>query len=292
MARAAAAVLVLLASCSESARQVPAIKPWVLTEGMENPESAYVDAESGFLFVSQVAGGAADKDGNGRISKLTPGGKLLAAAWISGLNAPKGLRSHEGTLWTADIDRIIGIDIASGAVVRRVTVEGAKFLNDVACGPDGTVYVSDMTASRIYQLKEGKVSVLAEGEELEYPNGLLYENGSLVVGGWGKPEADFTTKIPGRLYRLDLATRKKTPITPEPEGNLDGVESDGRGGYVVTDWIAGKVLHVAADGKTRPLLQFKQGTADHAYLPAQKILILPHMTENRTAAYDLSKLME
>ena len=44
---------------------------WVVPDGMDSPESVSYDADSGFLFVSQIGGQAADKDGNGRISKLT-----------------------------------------------------------------------------------------------------------------------------------------------------------------------------------------------------------------------------
>jgi hypothetical protein len=40
----------------------------------------------------------------------------------------------------------------------------------------------------------------SEGESLEYPNGLLVRGGKLNVGRWGKPEADFSTKVPGRLF--------------------------------------------------------------------------------------------
>src|SRR5262249_11115003 len=125
-------------------------------------------------------------------------------------------------------------------------------------------------------------------EDLEWPNGVLVEGDSLVVGGWGRPEADFSTKVPGRLFKIDLKTKKKTLITKEPTGNLDGVESDGHGGWVVTDWRAGKVMHVSAAGQVKLLSQVKQGTADHAYLPEMRLLILPHMMENKVAAYDLS----
>ncbi len=269
------------------------IEPWSTTEGMNAPESAYV--ADGVLYVSQVGmrqgGTPNDKDGNGRISKLALDGKVIAANWVTGLNSPKGIRSHGGTLWVSDIDEVVGIDIARGAIVSRVKIDGAKFLNDVACGPDGTVYVSDMLASRIWQIKDGKPSVFAEGEQIEYPNGLLYENGALVVGGWGKPEADFSTKTPGRLFKLDIVTKSKTLITPTPTGNIDGVESDGRGGYVITDWIAGRVIHVSPTGSTRTLRQFKSGTADHAYLPGSNTLIVPQMMENRVFADDLGKDM-
>jgi sugar lactone lactonase YvrE len=281
------AALALLSSCA-----TPRIAPWSLSEGLNAPESAYLDAGSGFLFISQVGmrpgGTPADKDGNGVISKVTPEGKVVSANWVTGLNSPKGLRSHGGTLWVSDVDEVVVIDIASGTIKSRVKVEGSKFLNDVATGPDGTVYVSDMATSKIHRIKDGKVSTFAEGEQLEHPNGLLVEGDSLVVAAWGKPEPDFSTKVPGRLYRLNLATGAKTVITPNPTGNLDGLESDGKGGYIVSDWVAGKIYRIGADGDTRLLRQMKQGTADIAYLPASRTLIVPHMLENRVQAYDLS----
>ena len=120
----------------------------------------------------------------------------MTADWFTGLNAPKGLRSFGGMLWVADLDEVIGIDIASAKENARIKVDGAKFLNDVAVGPDGTIYVSDMMASKIYAIKDGKASVFAEGEQLEYPNGLFVDGERLIVGGWGKPEADFTPKCP------------------------------------------------------------------------------------------------
>jgi SMP-30/gluconolaconase/LRE-like protein len=266
----------------------PASAGWTV-EGMLAPESAYLDEGSGYLYVSQIDGQPNEKDGKGRISKLGLDGTLVAADWVTGLNAPKGLRSFGGTLWVADLDEVVGVEIASAKITSRIKVEGAKFLNDVACGADGTVYVSDMMLSRIYAIKDGKVSVFAEGEDLEYPNGLLVDGERLVVASWGKPEADFSTKVPGRLYTLDLKTKRKTLITKQPTGNLDGLDQDARGGYIVTDWIAGKVLQITASGETRLVRQFKPGTADHTFLYAQgDILILPQMNENKVAAYDIS----
>ncbi len=284
----AAAVLVTAFSATPSRAE-----SWTVTEGMNAPESAYVDGN--FVYVSQVGmlpnGTPNDKDGNGRISKLSLDGKVVKADWVTGLNSPKGIRSHQGTLWVSDIDEVVGIDIASGAIASRVKIDGAKFLNDVACGTDGTVYVSDMFTSVIYQIKDGKPSVFADGEQLEHPNGLLFEKGALVVAAWGKPEPDFSTKTPGWLFRIDLATRAKTLITKVPTGNLDGVESDGKGGYIVTDWVAGKVMHVSATGSSRVLRQYKPGTADIAYIPASNTLILPQMNDNRVVAEDLGKEM-
>jgi sugar lactone lactonase YvrE len=260
---------------------------WSVDKGLAAPESAYLDPETGFLFVSNIDGEGAKKDGNGYISKLTPQGEVIAAKWATGLDAPKGLRSAKGKLWVSDIDQVVSISLADGKIVDRIAIEGAKFLNDVAAGPDGTVYVSDMPESKIYVISGGKATLFAEGEQLESPNGLLVDGDRLLLAAWGYA-ADFMPKTPGRLLSLDLKTKNVTPITKAPTGNLDGIELDGRGGYVVTDWVAGKVFHISASGEARVVGQFAKGTADHAYLPKEKLLIMPHMMENRVVAYELS----
>jgi sugar lactone lactonase YvrE len=264
---------------------------WETTDGIENPESVYVDAESGFIFSSQIVGDPAERDGIGRIVQLSLGGEVVSDSWVTGLNAPKGLRSHDGVLWTADLDEIIGIDIETATIVSRVSVEGAQFLNDVAIGDDGTVYVSDMAASRIYAVRDGEIEIFAEGENLEYPNGLLVEDGRLIVGAWGEPGPDFSTEVPGRLYALDLTTKEKTLITPLPFANIDGVESDGLGGYVITDFMAGKVMQVYSDGSVRDLAELGPGTADLGFIADEGLAIVPHMQENRVVAYDLSGML-
>src|SRR5678815_1475426 len=296
-------VFTLCACSSEPAKEepketaAPAPKPaaaelWTVSEGIQTPESTYVDPDSGDIYVSSVDGMPAEKDGKGHISKISSDGKTVNAMWVTGLNAPKGLRSYEGTLWVTDIDEIVGIDMATAKLKSKTKVTGAQFLNDTAVGSDGTVYVSDMMGNKIIALRGGKTSVVAEGEELEYPNGLLVEGDVLVIGGWGKPKPDFTTDVPGRLFKWDLKTKKKTLITPEPSANIDGLESDGKGGYIATDYLAGKVLHISADGKITTLTTFMPSTADIAFIAADNKLIVPHMNENKIVAYDISGALQ
>ena len=271
----------------------PAVKSGWTAQDMRTPESAYLDEGSGWLFVSQIDGQPNGRDGKGRISKLGLDGTVVTADWFTALNAPKGLRSFGGVLWTADLDEVIGIDIATAKETARIKIDGAQFLNDVAAGADGTIYVSDMLASRIYAIKDGKASVFAEGEQLEWPNGLFVDGERLIVGGWGKPEADFSTKVPGRLYMLDLKTKQKTLITKQPLGNIDGVEQEARGGFLVTDYLAGKVIQVTPTGASHVVRTFKPGLADHTFLYAQgDVLIVPHMNENTVAAYDIGADMK
>ena len=50
----------------------------------------------------------------------------MTADWFTALNAPKGLRSFGGTLWVADLDEVIGIDVASAKENARVKIDGAN----------------------------------------------------------------------------------------------------------------------------------------------------------------------
>ena len=262
---------------------------WKITEGLQAPESIYYDAESGFLFLSQIGGGGgAEKDGDGWISKLTLDGEMLHNKWVTGLNAPKGLRSYGGTLWISDIDRVVAVDIASGKIKQTIDIPGAKFLNDLTTGPDGAVYVSDKVSSHVIRIVDGRPTRFLEGEEIQHPNGLLIEGDQIILAGWGKGfNDDFTTDTPGQLLRVDLKTKQITAVTPKPTGNLDGVEADGEGGYLVTDWMTGNLFHVDQTGESRVIKKFPKGLADQAYLVDRQLLILPEMLEATLTAYRL-----
>ncbi|MEC9056663.1 MAG: SMP-30/gluconolactonase/LRE family protein [Verrucomicrobiota bacterium] len=267
---------------------------WELSKGIKAPESAYFDKQTGNIYLSQVGeGGGLGKDGDGVISVLKPDGSVVNPRWFAGLNAPKGLRSTGGVLWVADIDRLVGINIENATTQAIHEIEGAKFLNDVAVTARGSVLVSDMLASTIYALQGNKVSKVASGVELDSPNGLLVSGSTLYIAGWGRDIQDtFDTLVLGRLLALDLRTRKVTPVTKATVGNLDGVELDGKGGFLVTDWIEGAVLHISSKGAVTSVLDLPKGSADIAYLPGKKLLIVPQMLENKVTAYDLSGVIK
>ena len=267
---------------------------WELSKGIKAPESAYFDKETGNIYLSQVGeGGGLGKDGDGVISILKPDGTVVNPRWFAGLNAPKGLRSSGGVLWVADIDRLVGINIENATTHAIHEVAGAKFLNDVAITKRGSVLVSDMLASTIYALQGDKVSKVASGVELDSPNGLLVNGDTLYIAGWGRDiQASFETLTLGRLLALDLRTRKVQPVTRATVGNLDGLELDGKGGFLVTDWVEGAVLHISARGAVTSVLDLPKGSADIAYLSKKKLLIVPQMLENKVTAYDLSGVIK
>jgi hypothetical protein len=95
----------------------------------------------------------------------------------------------------------------------------------------------------------------------------------------------------GHLIAFDLRTKAKTEITPQPLGGIDGIESDGRGGFLVTDVFGMRLLHVSASG-TRTLLQFTAAGADFGYIASRQVAVVPFLFGNSVAAYDLSGVLK
>lgn len=258
---------------------------WSL-DGFQAPESAVFDAARNVLYVSNVAGEPGGKDGVGFISKVSPDGKLVDAEWVSGLDAPKGLALAGNTLYVTDIDRLVAIDVESGKPSGGWSAEGAKFLNDAAADPSGRVFVSDMMTDTIYVLENDSFTVWLQDAALQHPNGLHVDGDRLLVAAWGEDiQPDFSTKVPGRLVAVDLKSKAITPLGEAPVGNLDGLEPDGAGNWLATDWIAGALFRIAADGKAEQLLDLNQGSADLEFIEGERLAVIPMMIDGRLAAH-------
>ena len=128
----------------------PPDEPIVLQDvGFMTPESVLHDVVADVYLVSNINGVPFDEDDNGFISRVSPAGEVLELKWIDGgddgvtLNAPKGLAIAGGTLFVADINTIRMFDRETGEPIGAVLVEGSTFVNDVAAGPDGTIYFTD-----------------------------------------------------------------------------------------------------------------------------------------------------
>lgn len=260
---------------------------WQL-DGFQNPESVIYDSTNDVLYVSNVNGGATDKDGNGTISTVSLDGKLLTAAWVDGLDAPKGLAISDGNLYVADIDTLVEINIETGNVMNRYVVEDAKFLNDVAADDKGNIYVSDMVMNRIHRLQGVQFDIWLEGEELENPNGLHFAEDDIMLGSWGKMTDGFATDVPGHLKRISLEDKHISSVGDgEPVGNLDGVEGTEETGFYVTDWMNGKLLLISRKGQVSELLDLNKGSADLEFIESKNMIFIPMMNDNVLNAYEV-----
>jgi len=255
------------------------------TQGFNNPESVIYDASIDTLFVSNVNGSSVEKDGNGYISKILLDGTILKKQWIIGLNAPKGLAIHDNTLYVSDIDTLVAIDIPSATITNTYKVDDAKFLNDVAASKQGEIFVSDMLLNRIHRLDNGEFNIWLESPELENPNGIHTEDDNLILGAWGVMTDGFATEIPGHLKSISLKDKSITSLGGAPIGNLDGVESDGKDGYYVTDWMTGKLFQINSNGEATLLLELEQGMADHEVILEHNLILIPMMKNDKALAY-------
>jgi hypothetical protein len=256
-----------------------AISVSATVNGLRAPESAYWHAASRSWYVSNVAGAPAEKDGKGWISRLDANGKLVNEHWLDGLNAPKGIRVRGSTLYVADIDELVVVDMTRVKVKARLKAPGAVFLNDVAVGSAGEVYVSDTMESALYRCTaDRQCEVFLKTPKLEGPNGLLVEADHLLVAAWGliTDPATFGTRTPGRLLQVDIKTKAITPIGDKPVGNLDGLEKEGQD-FLATDWVAGKLLRITRAGEVTVLKEGFKNAADIGYDPARKLVAVPEM---------------
>ncbi|MBV8740952.1 MAG: hypothetical protein JOZ12_04160, partial [Sinobacteraceae bacterium] len=121
---------------------------------------------------------------------------------------------------------LLAFDLKSGRGKLRVTLPGEHPLcNDVAIGPDGSAYVTNMLAGQILRLKHGTHAFEVWSAD---PQFLVDGTGSLdgiAFGGDGNLYVDtFTT---GRLYRITVhngVAAKVTRMTlSRPLANPDGL---------------------------------------------------------------------
>src|SRR6266542_2766094 len=92
------ATLSLATSLHAQSRQL--VKKWETEPALKTPESVLFDATGRVLYVSNIDGKEPwTKDGVGSIAKVGLDGKVIAAEWVKGLNAPKGLGLHSGKLY-------------------------------------------------------------------------------------------------------------------------------------------------------------------------------------------------
>ena len=263
---------------------------WKLTSGLDRPESVVYDSEQDVLYVSNIKGGGTDKDGNGYLARVAPDGELLDSAWVTGLNAPKGLALVGRTLYVADIDELVEVDVDSDDVVARYEAEGAQFLNDVTADSAGTVYVSDSRTSAVYRLQGEELEVWLEGDgRVQGPNGVHVVGDRLVIAA-----GDSTAEDPGSARYLQTITLADKTVTPledkEPIGGIDAVEPDGQGGYFLTDWSAGKVMRFTPSGEVALLKELSQGTADLEFVAETEMVFLPVMESNELIGYRVEGL--
>jgi hypothetical protein len=264
----------------------------VAKAGFRTPESVLYDASRDLYLVSSINGGPSEEDDNGFISMLSPSGEVKALHWIQAqkngvtLHAPKGMAIHGGTLHVSDIRCVRRFELSTGAPRGETCIDGATFLNDVAAGPDGTIYVSD-TGIRIgaggveqtgtdalYRIAPGgQVQAVARGTDLANPNGVAWTtDGVLLVPFGGR-----------QVWRFD-AKGQRTVVATLPAGQLDGLIRADDGTLVISSWEAQALFRVTPAGAIDTLATGLASPADLGWDPKRRRVLVPLFTEDRVVS--------
>jgi sugar lactone lactonase YvrE len=266
-----------------------------VAQGLTTPESVLYDAERDTYLVSNINGGApVAQDNDGYVTELSPDGKVVAAKLIAGgvkgvtLNAPKGLALVKGVLYVADIDTVRLFDRKTGAPKGEVKVPGATFLNDVAAGDDGRVYVTDSGfnatfegtgTDALYVIVPGAtptLQALVKDPALNHPNGVWVTAEAIYVVSFGAPE----------LRKFTLAGKPQGVPTVLPKGSLDGIIGVGDE-LIISSWEAEALYRGTFGGPFRLLQGGLKAPADLGFDRKRRRVLVARFQDNAIEAWNL-----
>jgi sugar lactone lactonase YvrE len=271
-----ATLLGVIAACGGRDAPPPASPPGQVpvkvaeVGGLRDPESARYDERRDVWYVSNVNGLPTAADGNGFVTRISGDFQTVDTAWVAGgtngvlLDAPKGMAIVGDTLWIADITSIRGINVLDGSLVASILVPGAVFLNDIAYGTDGALYITDsgieFTAAgmshpgpdRVFRLLGREVTESLRFADASGPNGIAMdlEHGNLVI----VPLASST------IYRWTIGDSLADSVASGP-GSFDGVVVLADGRVLISSW-ADSTVHVLDGDVLSPLLRGLPAPAD------------------------------
>ncbi len=282
--------LFLFFACSEKKNQQPEESPavvevpatpelsqvWASDTLLSTPESVLYDSERQVLYVANVNLNPWEKDNNGFISRLDLQGNITDLHWVDGLHGPKGMGVLDGSLFVADIDEVVEIDIASATIVNRYPVPGTPTLNDITVG-GGSVFASGSDSNKVFELKDGNITEIMS-EDFGRPNGLYWEPDRLLM----------LTSNSSMLKSIDLETGEITDLVGEL-GHGDGIVPVGNGDYLASSW-RGELFYITSDWNSIQLLDTREAeinAADIDYIIEENLLLVPTFFDNRVVAYRL-----
>lgn len=267
------------------------------TEGLQGPESVRYDPGLDAFFISSINGGPGRKDNNGWIGIVSAERRGRAEVFISGgddgafLHAPKGMVIQGDTLWVTDIDILRGFNKNDGTFVAAVGFwsKNVSFLNDVALGSDGALYLTDSGISfdaagqmkpspggpRVYRLAGRTMTEEVKGDILAGVNGIAFDaaNTRFILAPFNSKEVQ--SWRPGALPE---------PLATGP-GMYDGVEIV-NGRIYVTSW-ADSAVHVIEGGKMRKLISGLPSPADIGVDTKRGVLAVPRLNDGRVDYFKL-----
>lgn len=233
---------------------------------LKGPESALFDAKSQSLYISSM--------GAGSVVQMDLNGNIMKSDLVKGLNANKGSGIYNGLFYTAETSAVAVIDLAKGAIIKRIPIEGAGMLNDLAIDSKGIVYVSDTRTGKVHRIEGDEPAVYLEG--IPGANGLLTVGDDLYVVG-------------STLFEKVSSRKEITKIGDGYESGLDGIVMIAKDEFILSNYT-GILYDVKADGTKQVLLDTRSKgvmSNDISYNAKTNTLYVPSFRTNRIIAYSV-----
>jgi sugar lactone lactonase YvrE len=265
-------------------------------KGFEFPETVTYDPEAKVLYVSEFGSELkpAEKDGKGRISRVSVTGEVLDKQFLpapggEALNKPKGSWVAGNRFWVTDIDVVWVFDLKTRRG-RKVALPGVQFANDLAV-MGNALYVSDNRTDQLNRVEpadflemngEPKVTRVFQGKSVN-PNGVYpAKDGTLLMVGSMSPDQ------PRGIYSVDAGGEVKT--LAKDIGRLDGLYQMDDGSLLVTDWNSGSLFRWSGKGIETLAKGFK-GPADFCVIPEANgfLVIVPDLVQGELRMVRLAR---
>ena len=256
--------------------------------GFAFPESVAYDPKAKVLYMGQFGSELkpAEKDGKGKISKLSLDGKILEDRFLPApgetLHKPKGIWVRGERLWVTDIDAVWIFDLKSRKG-RKLDLPGMGFANDPAV-QGNALYISDNRNDLLYRVEPAdflnhqgnpQIAVVFAGKSIN-PNGLYpARDGSLLMVGFLSP------KQPRGIYSVSAGGKIKA--LSKDIGRLDGLYQMRDGSLLVTDWDSGSLFRWSPKTGMQTLASGFKGPADFCVIPDDKGLtvVVPDLVQSQ-----------
>ena len=259
-------------------------KLWETDSVFFEPESIVFDSINNCIYVSNFndKGGFRDKNDtlhNEFISKLDLNGNIIQLKWLDSIFGPTGLAIFNKKIFIVERNGICIADIKTGKIEKKITIDYAGFLNDIAIDKNGTAYISDSRKNCIYKIVDEKSNIWYTDTVLNNCNGLFIDDNYLLIGNRGTEN----------LISVSLTDKTCKIIAKDISFNIDGIKKtkdryllSWRTEFYALDLDGNKKLLYTSENKEDFL-------ADFEFIENKKLILIPTLLSNKVIALSISE---
>ena len=188
------------------------------------PESVTYDTLNNRYLISNVL------DGN--IVQITDEGDT--SYFDTSLTRTLGMLIEKNILYVADINGIATYNLTTGQQGATIIINGMYELNDLAADTSGYLYVTDVSAGKIFRVRISDHYTTTIISGINKPNGILFDaqNNRILF-------CQFIPNAP--IKEINLEDLSVTTILSTSFANFDGLAIDGNGYIYVSSWGSNSV---------------------------------------------------